>query len=135
MRMELEYARKELEASFNSRLQTQADRESELLRITNDKERRVQQMEFEARQHMQRELDELRSREESSRRKAELETQATRMLETRLKEMQVRATKTVFLLKILITLLFILNPGGAGVSGERAESTREGIGGAQCRPC
>ena len=89
MRMELEYARKELESDYQSRVHAQAQREADLERVCAEKQRKSQQMEFEARQHMQRELDDLRSREESSRRKADLETQATRMLESRLKEMQV----------------------------------------------
>jgi hypothetical protein len=108
MRMELEYARKELETSFQSRVQAQADRESELLRVSADKERRVQQMEFEARQHMQRELDELRCREEGSRRKAELETQATRMLETRLKEMQVRRKLSMYATDGLVVIVGVV---------------------------
>jgi hypothetical protein len=89
MRVELEQARRELEATFQHRINSHAEREVETQRAAAESQRRAQQMEFDSRQRIQREMDELRGREESSRRKAEVEMQATKMLEARLKEAQV----------------------------------------------
>jgi hypothetical protein len=88
-RVEIDLARKELEGSYQHRLQAHMDREAESMRIAADKARQASMLEYESRQRMQRELDDLRTREENSRRKIELETQGIRMLESRLKETQV----------------------------------------------
>ena len=89
-RIEVDLARKELEANYQARLQAQMDREAESVRVAADKARQSSLLEYEARQRMQRELDDLRIREENSRRKIELETQGIRLLESRVKESQVR---------------------------------------------
>ena len=93
MRLELEHSRREIETTYQARLQAQVEREAELSRVTAEKERRSQLMEYEARQRLQRELEEVKGREEASRRKADMEMQSTRMLEARLKEMQVSGAK------------------------------------------
>jgi hypothetical protein len=54
-----------------------------------ERERQLQQTQYEARQHLQREIDELRSREKASARKVDLETQGLHTLELRLKEAKI----------------------------------------------
>lgn len=88
-RAELEAMRMELEATYERRISLQSDREAESLRIAAERERILQQSQYEQRQKLQRELDDLRSREINTARKLELDTQGLRLLESRLKEAQI----------------------------------------------
>jgi hypothetical protein len=85
-RAESEILRKELEGDYQRRLQDHAERESSSNRAFSDRDRQMQQSQYEARQQMQREIDDLRGREKSGIRKLELESQGLQMLELRLKE-------------------------------------------------
>jgi uncharacterized protein YacL (UPF0231 family) len=89
MRLQLEQLRVELEHSYQQRLAVYEEKEVKQKQSLLDSERRIQQLEYDSRQRIQRELDEMRGREEAMRRKNDLELQTTKMLETRLKEMQV----------------------------------------------
>lgn len=88
-RLELESMRIELEANFERRMVVQSEREAESLRGAADRERQLQQAQYEARQRLQRELDDLRNREQNASKKLELDNQGLRLLESRLKEVQV----------------------------------------------
>lgn len=88
-RLELEAMRTELEANFERRMVVQAERESASLRGAADRERQLQQAQYEARQRLQRELDDLRNREQNASKKLELDNQGLRLLESRLREMQI----------------------------------------------
>ena len=87
-RLELEAMRTELESSFERRMQVQTEREADSLRGAAERERQLQQAQYEARQRLQRELDELRAREQNATKKTELDAQGLRLLESRLKESQ-----------------------------------------------
>lgn len=86
VRAETDIIRKELEADYQRRLHEHAERESASIRSFADRDRQVQQSQYEARQLMQREIDDLRGREKSGLRKLELESQGLRALELRLQE-------------------------------------------------
>lgn len=88
-RQELESMRTELEANFERRMTMQTEREADSLRAAAERERQLQQAQYEARQRLQRELDDLRSRELSASKKLELDNQGLRLLESRLKEAQI----------------------------------------------
>jgi hypothetical protein len=88
-RLELEAVRTELEQSFERRMLAQAGREADSLRAAADRERSLQQAQFEARQRLQRELDDLRAREQNVSKKAELDTHGLAVFESRLKESQI----------------------------------------------
>ena len=88
-RQELESVRTELEASFERRMLAQAERETDSLRIAADKERNLQQAQYEARQRLQHELDDLRARERNTSKKTELDMHGLQLLESRLKESQI----------------------------------------------
>lgn len=96
MRLQLEQIRTELEQSYQQRLAIYDEKENHQKQALLDSERRIQQLEYESRQRIQRELDEIRTREEATRRKNEMELQTTRLLETRLKEMQVSISRLIF---------------------------------------
>ena len=85
-RIECDIIRKDLEKDYQRRLQEHSERESISIRALSDKERQMQQSQYEARQQMQREIDDLRSREKAGHRKIELESQGLQSLELRLKE-------------------------------------------------
>ena len=85
-RAELEATRAELESIYERRLAQQSEREAESLRAAAERERLLQQTQFEQRQRLQRELDDLRSREQTTARKLELDHQGLRLMESRLKE-------------------------------------------------
>lgn len=87
-RLELEMMRTQMEASFERRMVVQAEREAESLRGASERERQLQQAQYEARQRLQRELDDLRNREQSASKKLELDNQGLRLLESRLREVQ-----------------------------------------------
>jgi hypothetical protein len=86
VRAETDIIRKELEADYQRRLHEHAERESASIRSFSDRDRQMQQSQYEARQLMQREIDDLRGREKSGLRKLELESQGLRALELRLQE-------------------------------------------------
>lgn len=96
MRLHLEQIRSELEHSYQQRLAVYDEKESQQKQALLDSERRIQQLEYDSRQRIQRELDEIRSREEATRRKNEMELQTTKLLEARLKEMQVSSDILLF---------------------------------------
>lgn len=85
-RLDVEVLRKELEGDYKKRLQSNIEREGELNRRHEEKERFLQQSLYDARQMMQREIDDLKVREQSSFRRLELETQGLHVLELRLQE-------------------------------------------------
>ena len=87
-RNEMDALRKQLETDYQRRLQEHAEREDASVRAMTDRERQLQQMQYESRQQMQREIDELRSREQGGQRKLALETQGLEALELRLKEVK-----------------------------------------------
>ena len=87
-RKEMDALRKQLETDYQRRLQEHAEREDASVRAMTDRERQLQQMQYESRQQMQREIDELRSREQGGQRKLALETQGLEALELRLKEVK-----------------------------------------------
>jgi oral-facial-digital syndrome 1 protein len=89
MNIAIELTRRDMEADFHRRLQAHAERESESLRNASDRERQLEQLQYESRQRMQREIDDIRARETASLRKVDLETQGLRVLEARLKEAQI----------------------------------------------
>lgn len=86
LRAETDIIRKELESDYQRRLHEHAERESASIRSFADRDRQVQQSQYEARQLMQREIDDLRDREKSGHRKLESESQGLRSLELRLQE-------------------------------------------------
>jgi hypothetical protein len=94
MRLQLEQLRLELEHSYQQRLSLYDEKETQQKQALLDSERKIQQLEYDSRQRIQRELDEMRGREEAHRRKNEMEIQTTKLLETRLKEMQVCAVSS-----------------------------------------
>ena len=85
-RKEIDILRKEIEADYQRKLQEHAERESASIRALSDRERLMQQSQYEARQLMQREIDDLRGREKSVQRKLEVESEGLRCLELRLNE-------------------------------------------------
>lgn len=85
-RAETDVIRKELESDYQRRLKEHSERESASVKALADRDRQMQQNQYEARQLMQREIDDLRSREKSGLRKLELECQGLRTLESRLQE-------------------------------------------------
>lgn len=87
-RIELDILRSELENEYQKRLQIHHERELDLNRRFDEKDRQFQQSLYDARQVMQQQIDDLRAKEQSSFRKIELETQGLRSLELRLKEAQ-----------------------------------------------
>lgn len=87
-RIEMDILRKELESDYQRRLLEHSERESASIRALSDRDRQMQQSQYEARQQMQREIDDLRSREKSGMRKIELESQGLGSLELRLKEVK-----------------------------------------------
>jgi hypothetical protein len=88
MRLQLDQLRQDLEHSYQQRLHIYEEREMQQKQNLVESERRIQALEYDSRQRIQRELDEIRTREETSRRKHELELQSIKMVETRLKETQ-----------------------------------------------
>ena len=87
-RVETDILRKELESEYQRRIQEHSERESQSIRALSDRDRQMQQSQYEARQQMQREIDDLRGREKSGMRKLELESQGLGSLELRLKEVK-----------------------------------------------
>jgi hypothetical protein len=87
-RTEVEALRRQLEGDYQRRLHEHGEREDAALRAMTERERQLQQLQYETRQQMQREIDELRSREVAGQRKLELETQGLQALELRLKEVK-----------------------------------------------
>jgi hypothetical protein len=85
-RLALEALRREYDQEYNRRLQVHLDREAACDKLVADKERSMQQSQYESRQLLQREIDDLRSREQISLRKYEMESHGLRLLEMRLKE-------------------------------------------------
>ena len=85
-RKETDILRKEIEADYQRKLQEHAERESASIRALSDRDRSMQQSQYEARQQMQREIDDLRGREKSVQRKLEVESEGLRSLELRLNE-------------------------------------------------
>lgn len=87
-RHEFDLLKRELEGDFKYRLDNHRDREIELNKRAEEKERHFQQLLFDARQKMQQEIDDLRNQEQLITRKLEIESQSLRVLESRLKESQ-----------------------------------------------
>jgi oral-facial-digital syndrome 1 protein len=88
-RVEIEKLKGQLDTDYQRRLNEQAEREAASLRSMADRERQLQQTQYEARQKLQREIDDLRAREKASVRRFELETQGLQTLELRLKEAKI----------------------------------------------
>ena len=78
----------ELDADYQHKLKLHADRETQSIRNTAERERVSQQTQFESRERLQREIDITRERERAASRKIELEAQGLHMLELRMKEVQ-----------------------------------------------
>ena len=85
-RQELDTLRRDLEADYKRRLEAHLAREELAARTAADRERGMQQTQFEFRQRMQREVDELRAREAAAVKKYELESKGLALLELRVKE-------------------------------------------------
>jgi hypothetical protein len=85
-RMLLDSLRKELELDYQRRLASHITREEISSKNAMDRERNMQQTQYEFRQRMQKEVDELRTREASMVKKYELESKGLSLLELRVKE-------------------------------------------------
>jgi hypothetical protein len=120
MRLHFEQLRLELEHSYQQRLSLYDEKETQQKQALLDSERKIQQLEYDSRQRIQRELDEVRGREEAHRRKNEMEFQTTKLLETRLKEMQVSARpaspSSTLPSRPLLACLILVSPGCDRVS-------------------
>lgn len=88
-RTEVEITRNELESEYQRRLYEHTERETLSNRAMVDRDRLIQQSQYDSRQHMQREIDDLRNREKTMIRKNELESQGLQTLELRLKEVKI----------------------------------------------
>ena len=85
-RQELDSLRRDLEADYKRRLEAHLAREELANKTALDRERTMQQAQYEFRQRMQKEIDELRSREAAAVKKYELESKGLSLLELRVKE-------------------------------------------------
>ena len=85
-RQELDSLRRDLEADYKRRLDAHVAREELAAKTAADRERSMQQVQYEFRQRMQKELDELRAREAAAVKKYELESKGLALLELRVKE-------------------------------------------------
>jgi hypothetical protein len=85
----LEQLRQNMENEYQAKLRLNLEREKENLQQINHREKSLEQMNYEARQRVERELLDVRARETAMVRKVDLEMQGLRMLEARLKDAQV----------------------------------------------
>ena len=87
-RIETDKIREELEKDYNRRVQEHSEREISSIKASSDRDRLIQQNQYECRQQMQREIDDLRGREKAGIRKLDLESQGLQSLDLRLKEVK-----------------------------------------------